>query len=436
MNISIFGMGYVGAVCAACFAERGHTVIGVDVSADKVKLINAGKSPIVEPGLEELLKAGVDSGRLRATSDTRDAIENTELSMICVGTPSKKSGDLDLVYIEAVAREIGEVIKHKKTRHTVVVRSTVLPGTVNGTVVPLLEETSGKLAGVDFGIAVNPEFLRESTAIHDYNHPPMTVIGEWDKASGDLLASLYEHLPAEIVRKSIEVAEMVKYSCNVWHATKISFANEIGNIAKAAGVDGRQVMEVVCKDTKLNLSDYYMRPGYAFGGSCLPKDVRALTYRGTQLDVDIPLLKSLMTTNQVQVKKAFDLVESFGSRKIGLLGLSFKAKTDDLRESPLVELAEMLIGKGYEVSIYDKNVEYARVHGANRDYINSKIPHISSLLKSDLDEVIDESEVLVLGLRDKSFEKYVNGSRNERKVVDLVGFMPHPSTEDMQGICW
>lgn len=436
MKISIFGMGYVGAVCAACFAERGHEVIGVDVSADKVNLINAGKSPIVEPGLEELLAEGVKAGRLRATRDTREAIENSELTMICVGTPSKKSGDLDLSYVEAVTRQIGAVLKHKTARHTIVVRSTVLPGTVNGLVVPTLEDASGKLAGVDFGIAVNPEFLRESTAIYDYNHPPMTVIGEWDKASGDLLASLYEHLPAPIIRKAIEVAEMVKYSCNVWHATKISFANEIGNIAKALGVDGRQVMEVVCEDTKLNLSDYYMRPGYAFGGSCLPKDVRALTYRATQMDVEIPLLKSLMTTNSAQVKKAFDLVESFGKKKVGLLGLSFKAKTDDLRESPLVELAELLLGKGYELSIYDKNVEYARVHGANREYINGKIPHISSLLKSDVREVVEESEVLVLGLRDKSFEKYVNGSRAERKVVDLVGFMPHPSTDDMQGICW
>lgn len=436
MNISIFGMGYVGAVCAACFAERGHSVLGVDVSADKVRLINAGKSPIVEPGLEELLAAGVKSGNLRAISSTAEAIANTEMSMICVGTPSKKSGDLDLGYIEAVTREIGAAIKNKKERHTIVVRSTVLPGTVNGIVVPLLEEASGKLAGVDFGIAVNPEFLRESTAIYDYNHPPMTVIGEWDKASGDLLASLYQHLPATIVRKSIEVAEMVKYSCNVWHATKISFANEIGNIAKSLGVDGRQVMEVVCQDSKLNLSDYYLRPGFAFGGSCLPKDVRALTYRATQMDVEIPLLKSLMTTNNVQVKKAFDLVESFGKKKVGMLGLSFKAKTDDLRESPLVELAEMLLGKGYELSIFDKNVEYARVHGANREYINGKIPHISSLLKPDLQDVIDDSEVLVLGLRDRSFEKYVNGSRNERKVVDLVGFMPHPSTDDMQGICW
>lgn len=436
MQVSIFGMGYVGTVCAACLADRGHQVIGVDISQDKVDLINAGKSPIVEPGLGALLAKGVASGNLRATTDSADAVRNSHLSMICVGTPSKKSGDLDLVYIEAVTREIAEVLRDKRDRHTVVVRSTVLPGTVQGVVVPILEDVSGKRAGVDFGVAVNPEFLREGTAIRDYNEPPMTVIGESDTASGNLLALLYAELDAPIIRKPIEVAEMVKYSCNVWHATKVAFANEIGNVAKAVGVDGRQVMEVVCQDSKLNLSNYYMRPGFAFGGSCLPKDVRALTYRAMQLDAPIPLIGSLMRSNRAQVRKAFDLVESFGERRIGMLGLSFKAKTDDLRESPLVELAEMLIGKGYDLSIFDENIEYARVHGANRDYINDKIPHISSLLKADIDEVIDGSDVLVLGLRDRSFAKAVNGGRQGRKVVDLVGFMPHVSTEEMQGICW
>lgn len=436
MQVSIFGMGYVGTVCAACLADRGHQVIGVDISQDKVDLINAGKSPIVEPGLGELLAKGVASGNLRATTDSADAVRNSHLSMICVGTPSKKSGDLDLVYIEAVTREIAAVLRDKRDRHTVVVRSTVLPGTVQGVVVPILEAVSGKRAGVDFGVAVNPEFLREGTAIRDYNEPPMTVIGESDTASGNLLALLYAELDAPIIRKPIEVAEMVKYSCNVWHATKVAFANEIGNVAKAVGVDGRQVMEVVCQDSKLNLSNYYMRPGFAFGGSCLPKDVRALTYRAMQLDAPIPLIGSLMRSNRAQVRKAFDLVESFGERRIGMLGLSFKAKTDDLRESPLVELAEMLIGKGYDLSIFDENIEYARVHGANRDYINDKIPHISSLLKADIDEVIDGSDVLVLGLRDRSFAKAVNGGRQGRKVVDLVGFMPHVSTEEMQGICW
>jgi GDP-mannose 6-dehydrogenase len=429
-------MGYVGAVCAACLADKGHSVIGVDVSDVKVDLINKGKSPIVEPGLEEMLVKGVAAGRVRATTSTWEAIRDSELTMICVGTPSKKNGDLDLTYVEMVARDIGAALREKSERHTVVVRSTVLPGTVKGVVVPAIESASGKKAGVDFGVAVNPEFLRESTAIYDYFNPPMTVVGEWDAESGNQLASLYTDLPAPVIRKAIEVAEMVKYTCNVWHATKVAFANEIGNIAKACGVDGREVMDVVCQDHKLNLSKYYMRPGFAFGGSCLPKDVRALTARASQLHVDHPLIASLMRSNALQVQKAFDLVAAYGKRNIGLLGLSFKAQTDDLRESPLVELAEMLLGKGYQLSIYDENVQYASVHGANREYITGKIPHISSLLKSDIDEVINTSDVVVVGLNDKSFEKVLNGSRNGRKVVDLVGFMQHSSTEEMQGICW
>lgn len=436
MRISIFGMGYVGAVCAACLADRGHTVIGVDIAQTKIDLINRGRSPIVEPGLQELLQRGVAAGRIRATADTADAIRQSDLSMVCVGTPSKKNGDLDLRFVEAVVADIGMSLRDKRERHTVVIRSTVLPGTTKEVVVPLLEGTSLKRIGRDLGLAVNPEFLRESTAIADYNAPPMTVIGEWDEASGDMLAQLYADLSAPLIRKPIEVAEMVKYTCNVWHATKITFANEIGNIAKELGVDGREVMEVMCQDSKLNLSSYYLKPGYAFGGSCLPKDVRALNFRATQVDVAHPLIGSLMRSNEIHLKRAFDLVASFGDRRVGMLGLSFKPQTDDLRESPLVELAEMLIGKGYELSIFDRNIEYARVHGANREYITSRIPHISSLLIPDLDEVIERSDVLVVGQRDRSFEKVLNGSRGERKVVDLVGFMQHPSTAEMQGICW
>jgi GDP-mannose 6-dehydrogenase len=436
MRISIFGMGYVGAVCAGCLANRGHGVIGVDISDVKVDLINAGRSPIVEPGLDELLRNGVAAGRIRATTNTAEAIFDSELSMICVGTPSLRNGDLDLHFIENVVREIGAVLREKRDWHTIVVRSTVLPGTVNGFIVPLLEQASGKRAGIDFGIAVNPEFLREGTAIADYDAPPMTVIGELDQRSGDALAAIYAELPAPIIRKPIEVAEMVKYTCNVWHATKITFANEIGNIAKGLGVDGRQVMDVICHDHKLNLSSYYLRPGYAFGGSCLPKDVRALDFRANQVNAAHPLISSLMRSNEIHVKRAFELVESFGERRVGMLGLSFKAKTDDLRESPLVELAEMLIGKGYELSIFDENVQYARVHGANREYINRRIPHISSLLRPSVDEVVESSDVVVVGLNERKFERVLNGSRNGRKVVDLVGFMPHTSTDEMQGICW
>jgi GDP-mannose 6-dehydrogenase len=438
MHISIFGLGYVGAVCAGCLSARGHNVVGVDISSAKIDLINQGKSPIVEPGLGELLEQGIKTGNLRGTTDFSEAIRATDVSMICVGTPSKKNGDLELDYIESVCREIGFVLREKTSRHTIVVRSTVLPGTVANVVIPILEDCSGKKAGIDFGVAVNPEFLRESTAIADYDHPPMTVIGEFDKASGDVLQALYEELDAPIIRKDIAVAEMIKYTCNVWHATKVTFANEIGNIAKAVGVDGREVMEVVCQDKTLNLSQYYMRPGFAFGGSCLPKDVRALTYRASSLDVDAPLLNSLMRSNVSQVQNAFDIVAAHDSRKVALLGLSFKAGTDDLRESPLVELAEMLIGKGFDLSIYDKNVEYARVHGANKEYIESKIPHVSSLLNSDFDAVIENSDVIILGNRDERFRALANKAPAGKRVIDLVGFMTNATEENGQteGICW
>ncbi|MDH4611384.1 GDP-mannose 6-dehydrogenase [Pseudomonas sp. BN102] len=436
MRISIFGLGYVGAVCAGCLSARGHEVVGVDISQTKIDLINNGKSPIVEPGLEELLQQGVKTGRLRGTTDVAAAVRDTQVSFICVGTPSKRNGDLELDYIEGVCREIGFALRDKSERHTVVVRSTVLPGTVNNVVIPIIEDCSGKKAGVDFGVAVNPEFLRESTAIKDYDYPPMTVIGELDKASGDLLETLYRELDAPIIRKAIEVAEMIKYTCNVWHAAKVTFANEIGNIAKAVGVDGREVMDVVCQDNKLNLSKYYMRPGFAFGGSCLPKDVRALNYRATSLDVESPLIGSLMRSNACQVQKAFEIIAGHDKRKVALLGLSFKAGTDDLRESPLVELAEMLIGKGYDLSIYDRNVEYARVHGANKDYIESKIPHVSSLLDSNFDAVVDKADIIVLGNRDELFAPLAQQAPVGKQVIDLVGFMPKGTHGNAEGICW
>jgi GDP-mannose 6-dehydrogenase len=436
MRIGIYGMGYVGAVSAACFADAGHHVIGVDVSTDKIDLINGGKSPIVEPGLHEMLGRAVSQGRLRATAQTADAIQGTDLSLICVGTPSCRNGDLDLSHMEAVCREIGAALRHLSVYHTVVVRSTVMPGTTRSLVVPMLESASGKVAGDDFGVAVNPEFLREGTAIRDFSEPPMTIIGEFDAVSGESLAALYSQLPAPLMRRELETAEMVKYSCNAWHATKITFANEIGAFAKALGVDGREVMEIVCLDRKLNISTHYMRPGFAFGGSCLPKDLRALNYRAGQLGVELPMLGSVIRSNRTLIDRAVDMIASYGEKKLGLLGLSFKAGTDDLRESPLVELAETLIGKGYELSIYDRNVEYARVHGANREYINSRIPHVSSLLKSDLDEVIRESEVMILGNKDKAYERAMRAMPEEKKWVDLVGFLPHGANGGSQGIAW
>lgn len=436
MRVSIFGLGYVGAVCTASLARRGHEVIGVDVSPVKIDLINKGKSPIVEPGLEELLGAGVEANRITGTTEGFAAVMDSEMSMICVGTPSKPNGDLDLTFVEKVSRDIGTALREKDGWHLVVVRSTVLPGTVRDVVIPILQETSGKIAGQDFGVCVNPEFLRESTAIKDYDHPPMTVIGQLDDRSGELLAELYGDLDAPLIRKPIEVAEMIKYTCNVWHATKVSFANEIGNIAKSMGVDGRDVMDVMCLDNKLNISRYYMRPGFAFGGSCLPKDVRALTYRASQMDVKHPLLSSIMSSNNEQVTKAFNIVTGYGRRKISMLGLSFKANTDDLRESPLVELAELLIGKGYDLRIFDRNVDYARTYGANRDYINQKIPHLSNLMDGDLRGVIEHGDVLVVGNNDELFETVIADVPEGKRVVDLVGFMKTTTNEVLEGICW
>jgi GDP-mannose 6-dehydrogenase len=436
MRIGIYGMGYVGAVSAACLADAGHDVTGIDVAAEKVELINRAQSPVVEPGLGALLDRVVSQGRLRATTRTAEAVEATDLSLICVGTPSQRNGDLDLHYLETVCQEIGAALRHRPVYHTVVVRSTVMPGTVRQVVIPILESASGKFAGEDFGVAVNPEFLREGTAIRDFSEPPMTVIGEFDASSGEALASLYAQLPAPMMRRDLEVAELVKYACNAWHATKITFANEMGQLAKAVGVDGREVMEILCLDRKLNISSHYLRPGFAFGGSCLPKDLRALTYRAQTLGVELPMLGSVMRSNRGMIERAVDMIASYGEKRLGLLGLSFKAGTDDLRESPLVELAETLLGKGYQLSIFDRNVEYARVHGANREYINSRIPHVSSLLKSDLDEVIRESEVMILGNKDKAYERVLRAMPEDKKWVDLVGFLPHGANGGSQGIAW
>lgn len=436
MDISVFGMGYVGAVCSACLAKDGHTVIGVDVSEEKVKIINAGQAPIVEPQLEEFIADGVASGRLRATLDGRDAVANTELSMICVGTPSKTNGDLELNYIEGVCRDIGEALREKRTPHIVVVRSTVLPGTVKNVVIPALEAASGRQVGRDFFVATNPEFLRESTAIFDFYNPPMTVVGQMEDETGIVVASLYEQLDAEVIRKPIEVAEMVKYTCNVWHAAKVTFANEIGNIAKALGVDGREVMEVVCKDKKLNISNYYMRPGFAYGGSCLPKDVKALTHRARALDVKAPVLEQLMNSNENQIKNAVDIIRGLKRKKVAILGLSFKAKTDDLRESPFLELAQQIVGKGYDVKIYDQYVQKAKEAGMNSSFFECEIPHVANLLVSNLDEVIDHADVVVFSNGSDEYRAVIENLPEDKYAVDLFGFMDSVSTDNQKGICW
>lgn len=436
MKLSIFGMGYVGAVCSACWAQQHHNIIGVDVNPEKVRLINEGNSPIIETGLAEAISETVANGYLRVTTDAHEAVLDSDISLICVGTPSQNNGSLDLRFVEKVCNDIGNALREKSDFHVVVLRSTVLPGTANDLVIPTLEQASGKKLGVDFGVAVNPEFLRESTAIRDFYEPPKTVIGETDKRSGDVVAALYENIDAPLIRVDIATAEMVKYSDNSWHACKVVFANEIGNICKELGIDGQKVMEIFCQDQKLNLSPYYMKPGFAFGGSCLPKDVRALSYKARNLDLKTPLLESLLPSNQYQVDRAFAMIQEQRSKRVGLLGLSFKAGTDDLRESPLVELTERLIGKGYDLKIYDKNVSLAKISGANKDFLLNKIPHISDLLDPELDQVIDNSDVLVVGNNAEEFSAVLDNLREDQILIDLVRISPQISQTRYQGICW
>ena len=438
MKVSVFGLGYVGSVSAASFAADGHEVVGVDVNADKVAAVNAGRSPIVEPGLEEQLAQAVSAGRLRATTDTADAIAATEVSLLCVGTPSRKNGSLDLTYLERVASQIGEAIANKSDYHVVVVRSTVLPGTTHEVVIPALERASGKKYGDGFGVSVNPEFLREGTALKDFRKPPLTLVGHNHAADASGTIALYQAIDAPLISTSIRVAEMIKYTSNTWHALKVCFANEIGNVCKRLGVDSHEVMDVFCRDEKLNLSPYYLKPGFAFGGSCLPKDVRALQYRAKELDVDLPVISSILPSNRMQIEHAVGEVLDTGRKRIGLLGFSFKAGTDDLRESPMVILAESLLGKGCSLKIYDKNVSIARLVGSNKDYIEGQIPHLSSLLCDTIEEVIDQSEVIVVGNQSPEFAAALERCRPEQIVIDLVR-VPVPGAllqAEYRGICW
>jgi len=438
MRVSVFGLGYVGSVSAAEFASDGHDVIGIDVNPDKVAAVNAGRSPIVEPGLEQLLADGVAQKRLRATTSTEEAVNGSELSLICVGTPSRKNGSLDLSYLVRVCEQIGDVLKTKQDYHVVVIRSTVLPGTTHSMVIPALEAHSGKKYGEGFGVSVNPEFLREGTALKDFRQPPLTLVGHNHAADAAPTKALYQNIEAPLFSTSIRVAEMMKYTSNTWHAVKVVFANEIGNLCKRVGVDSHEVMDIFCQDDKLNLSPYYLKPGFAFGGSCLPKDVRALQYRAKEVDLEMPMINSVLNSNHLQVQHAVDRIVETGKKKIGLFGFSFKAGTDDLRESPMVILAESLLGKGYQLSIYDKNVSLARLVGANRSYINEQIPHLSQHLCDTLDEVIETSEVIIVGNGAPEFSEAVARCRPDQIVIDLVRIPLDFSQVRAQydGICW
>ncbi|HOA92142.1 MAG TPA: UDP-glucose/GDP-mannose dehydrogenase family protein [Quisquiliibacterium sp.] len=437
MRISVFGLGYVGVVSAACLATDGHVVVGVDPNETKVDQIASGRSPIVETDIDEMVRAQVAAGRLSATMDVAAAVRDTELSLICVGTPSQGNGSLDLKYVARVCEQIGAALAHKSGFHVVVARSTMLPGTMRDLVIPTLERCSGKVAGRDFGVCGNPEFLREGTAVYDYRNPPKTVIGETDARSGDVLASVYAGLKAPLIRTDVDTAEMVKYADNVWHALKVCFANEIGNVCKALAIDSHRVMDIFCQDTKLNLSPYYLKPGFAFGGSCLPKDVRALSFKARTLDVPLPVIGSILESNELQIRRGVDMIMARGSRRIGVLGFSFKAGTDDLRESPMVEVIERLIGKGYDLRLYDRNVAIARLTGANRDFILNHIPHISRLMVDSIDDVLAHGDTIVVGNGAREFADVGARLRDGQALVDFVRIAQERSNgRQYDGICW
>ena len=437
LTVSVFGLGYVGCVSAACLAKEGHTVIGVDVSTTKVELINAGKSTIIEDGIRELVSDMRASGRLSATTDVAAAVAATEMSIICVGTPCRANGSIDLTYVARVAEQIGEAMARKKTRHTVVVRSTVLPGTTEDVVRPALERTSGMKAGAGFGLCMNPEFLREGTSIRDFYEPPFSIIGVADAESAEPVQTLYRGVDTATHVVPIKVAEMVKYACNAYHALKISFANEIGNICKAMAIDSHEVMRLFCEDTKLNVSAAYLKPGFAFGGSCLPKDGRALGYRARQADIDTPILAATLESNRKQVQRAFDMVMATGARKVGVLGLSFKAGTDDLRESPMVTLIEMLYGKGVAIAIHDDHVTSARLVGANKEFIEKEIPHIWTMMRPTIPDALKDADVVVIGNGTPEYRGVQPLLKDGQTVIDLVrAFGSRQSDATYQGICW
>jgi GDP-mannose 6-dehydrogenase len=419
-TIAVFGLGYVGAVSAACFAKRGHCVIGVDPQQSKVDLINQGMPPIVEEGLAEIIRDMAGGGRLRATSNAMEAMAESSISFICVGTPSRANGSLDLTSLTNVCEQIGATLREKEGFHVVIVRSTILPGTMRDLVLPTLERASGKKAGLDFGLAHNPEFLREGSAVTDFDNPAKTVIGAFDEESTEIVARFYSHFDAPLICTRVETAEMIKYVDNSWHALKVAFANEIGNICKAVRIDSHAVMDIFCCDTKLNLSPYYLKPGFAFGGSCLPKDLRALTYAAHRADLSVPVLESVLQSNRVQIERAVRLVTARRLHRIGVLGFSFKAGTDDLRESPMVDLIETLIGKGYDLKVYDRNVQLGQLMGANRDFLLRAIPHIFKLMATTIDEVLAHAELILIGTGELGYRDICTHLAPHQVLIDMV----------------
>ena len=434
MNISIFGLGYVGCVSLGCLAKNGHTVIGVDTVEHKVNLINQGKPTIIEKDIDGIVREAFEEGRISATDQYQEAILNSDISIICVGTPSTNNGHLNLDYIEKVASEIGEALKHKDDFHIVAIRSTVLPGT-NKKVGKIIEQASGKTRNKGFTVISNPEFLREGSAVHDYYHPAITVLGGDHKPSLEVMSSIYKEVNAPIELVSVKVAEIIKYINNSFHALKVVFANEVGNICKKLNIDSHEVMELFCKDDHLNISPYYLKPGFAYGGSCLPKDLRAFKTIAHDNYLITPVLSAIEESNALQKQLAYQMILETGRRKVAILGLSFKAGTDDLRESPIVEVTERLLGKGFQIKIYDEKVNYTKITGTNRDYIDAHIPHLSSLISNDLEKVLADSEVIVVNQKNQTFEQ-ISSQYPDKRIVDLVRINETPSNGVYKGICW
>lgn len=438
-TISVFGIGYVGVVSAACLADDGNTVIAVDVDPGKVAAVNAGRSPIVEAGLDPIIARSVASGVLRATTDAEDAVMNSDVSFVCVGTPSAPSGAVGLTYIESVCKIIGAAMAKKKGRHAIVIRSTIVPGTMDDVCVPLLEAASGMVAGKDFGVGYYPEFLRESTAIEDYYDPGLIVFGVLDTETESLLKGINAKMPVECFVVSLATAEAVKYASNSWRAVKVTFANEIGNIAKACGVDGQQVMKMICSDTKVNISSYFMRPGFAFGGSCLPKDVRALQHLASEKSVEAPLLSAVLVANEAQIARAEMMVEASGGRSVGLVGISFKPGTDDLRESPLAELASRLIAKGFGLKVYDPYVQEAFENGVSAiGRGNDVVPDLSQRMVAGIADLIEGSDIILVGNRyEEAIQPLNDAASSTRLLVDLARIDPKLRSNGVyEGICW
>ena len=438
MKISIFGLGYVGAVSLACLSRDGHEVLGVDIDSSKLELISAGKTPVVEEGMVDLMKAVAASGRVKVTTDSERAVLDTEISLVCVGTPSAANGSQDQGAVLRLAEAMGRALAKKTQPHVVVFRSTLVPGTVEDVLRPIIEKHSGKKDGVDFHLCFQPEFLREGSSIRDYDKPPFTVVGANHDYPVERLRALFGHLPCKFLQTSVRSAEMMKYCCNNFHALKITFANETARLCGALGVDPFEVMDLVCQDTQLNISRAYLKPGYAFGGSCLPKDLRATSYLAKQNDVEMPMLSNILSSNQAHLQLTLAKVLATGCKRIGFIGLSFKTGTDDLRESPLVILAEQLIGKGMRLSVYDPEVHLAQLLGANRRYVDQHLPHIGQLVRAEIASVIADAELVVVGLTGTAVEDaLLEHLRPDQKVLDLVN-LPRPErfAAPVEGLCW